>query len=60
MDVMQKIKRIGALVGEKSVFRIGIDSRNGKVDLLSVEICDAEFKSAIAELPETDIPDYIG
>lgn len=60
MDVLQKIKKIGKLMGERSVFRIGVDTKNGRIDLLSVDVCNVGSEEVVAELPETEIPDYIG
>ena len=58
-DILYKIKKIGELMGEKSVFRIGVDKKEKRLDLLSVYVCDLEEdKKAIAELP--DDSDYIG
>jgi len=58
-DILYKIKKIGELMGEKSVFRIGVDPKAKRLDLLSVYVCDLEEdKKAIAELP--DDSDYIG
>lgn len=55
-NVLYKIKKIGELMGEKTVFRIGVNTRNGRIDLLSVDVCFPEqTKEIIAE-----IPDYIG
>ena len=57
-DLWNKIKKIGGLMGEKTVFKIGVDTKNGKIDLLSVDVCSEEDnKEIIAELPD---PDYIG
>lgn len=60
-DIVYKIRKIGELMGERSVFRIGVDTKNDRIDLLSVEVCILEKvggKNAIIELPEE--PDYIG
>ena len=61
MDIEYKLKKIGELMGERSVFRVGVDIKNNKIDLLSVDACLGAEKSrdkAIVELPEE--PDYIG
>lgn len=52
-NVLYKIKKIGKLMGEKTVFRIGVDTKNGRIDLLSVDNClqADDNKDIIAELP---------
>ena len=58
-NVLDKIKKVGKILGERTVFTIGVDSKNERIDLISVEICQTkgEVKRPIAELPEMD---YIG
>ena len=60
MDIMQKIQEIGKLMGNRSIFRVGVDPKNGRIDLLSVDACNGDSKEVIAELPETELSDYIG
>ena len=52
-----KLRKIGELVGERSVFRIGVDTKNNKIDLLSVDVCTSNEE---AEERQATIPDYIG
>jgi len=58
-DIMYKIKKISELMGETTVFRVGVDSKNKKIALLSVDLSESAMKDKveIAELPETE---YIG
>lgn len=60
-DIGYKLKKIGELMGERSVFRIGVDLKNNRIDLLSVDACiskNEKESKAIVELPEDT--DYIG
>lgn len=62
-DILYKIRKIGELVGERSVFRIGVDSKNGRIDLLSIDVCDKISMKEIAKIPNDELleaPDYIG
>ena len=60
MDIGYKLKKIGELMGERSVFRVGVDIKNNKIDLLSVDACtkDVSKEKAIVELSKET--DYIG
>lgn len=60
-DIGYKIRKIGELMGNKAVIRIGVDVKNGRIDLLSVDACISKREAdqkAIIELPLE--PDYIG
>ncbi|MBU0628262.1 MAG: hypothetical protein KKC75_03665 [Nanoarchaeota archaeon] len=58
-NVLQKIKKVGEILGEKTIFTIGVDSKNQRIDLISVDICHTrgEVKKQIAQLPPAE---YIG
>lgn len=57
-DILQRIKIISKLMGEKTVFRIGVDSKEGKINLLSADACLPRKTSTKGVA--TEIPDYIG
>jgi len=54
-----KMKKIGKLMGGKAVFRIGVDHKSDRIDLLSVDLCSLEEENESKKVA-TKIPDYIG
>ena len=58
MNIMTRIKRIGELVGEKSIIRIGVDPINREIELLSVDVCTK--KPIEPKEIDVEVPEYIG
>lgn len=60
-DLTYKLKRISELMGDKAVFRIGVDIENKRIDLLSVDAyISEEDKVARDKKAIIEIPEYIG
>jgi len=56
--IEHKIKKITKIIGERSVFTIGVDSKNNKMDIISIEVCVPE---GIKQLQEKEmVIDYVG
>ena len=55
MEVEQKIKEIQTIMGENTLFSVGVDSMQKRMDIIEAKIC--------REVPNFDImeePDYMG
>jgi hypothetical protein len=61
-NIAEKLRKIGELMGT-SIFRIGVDAKTNRIDILSVsavleEPSEPETEKVTFTLPES--PDYIG
>lgn len=54
-NIEQKIKKIGAIIGQKVVFSIGVDAKEKRVDLIDIKVCHEEDL-----MTQDDGTDYVG